>query len=143
MLRFKKKKKKTGSNTQEWQITQKRTRQKRKIIAHFFSQKSKNEWQINMAKGLSITSNQINEKQENKIPTHICTCFFSTWKTHCVIYCRHILLTGYIFFLVSLHPLKGPKSNDTLIAISTSSTKILVSKSLSLLKGASTSCKNG
>ena len=77
MLRFKKKKKKkTGSNTQEWQITQKRTRQKRKIIAHFFSQKSKNEWQINMAKGLSITSNQINEKQENKIPTHICTCFF-------------------------------------------------------------------
>ena len=29
-----------------------------------------------MAKGLSVTSNQINEKQENKIPTHICTCFF-------------------------------------------------------------------
>ena len=77
MLRLKKKKEKTGSNTQECQITQKRTRQKRKIIAHFFSQKNKNEWQINMAKGLSVTRNQRNEKQENKkIPTHIYTCFF-------------------------------------------------------------------
>ena len=30
-----------------------------------------------MAKGLSVTRNQRNEKQENKkIPTHIYTCFF-------------------------------------------------------------------
>ena len=94
-----------------------------------------------MAKGLSITSNQRNEKQENKkIPTHICACFFYLEDSLC-----HILQTypsdWLYLFLVSLCSLKEPKSNDTLVAISTFSTKILVSKSHSLLKGARTSCR--
>ena len=59
------------------------------LLKACFSQKNKNEWQISIAKGLSFTSNQRNEKQENKkIPTHICACFFYLEDSLC-----HILQT--------------------------------------------------
>lgn len=78
-----------------------------------------------MAKGLSIISNQRNEKQENKkTHTHICTCILLLGRVIVSPTHRHTLLTAYIFFLIPLCSLKWPKRNDTVVAMNTSSTKI-------------------